>query len=244
MRNRLLRRFLLLALVGVTSVGMLTPGGIAQAGPFEEGLDFFAGGHYRWALEKFVQAVDHSPRDPQRWWYLAESYRVLGDTGAAVTTYRHVLQLAAQSRFGLAARQALEALGEPSAATFNVPFQRRGTAVVLPARINGEAVGAFLLDTGASFISVSHAVAQRLGIRSTGNGTVRLVTASGVIEAPLAILEEVDVGGAIARYVPAVIHDLPGMPPNIVGLLGMSFLERFQVNLDITSGSLTLQSGK
>jgi hypothetical protein len=34
------------------------------------------------------------------------------------------------------------------------------------------------------------------------------------------------------------------MPPNIVGLLGMSFLERFQVNLDITSGSLTLQSGK
>ena len=76
------------------------------------------------------------------------------------------------------------------------------------------------------------------------DGTVRLVTASGVIEAPLVILDEVDVGGAIARYVPAVIHDLPGMPPNVVGLLGMSFLERFQVNLDLTSGSLTLQSGK
>ena len=244
MLNRLLRRFLLLALVGVASVGMFLPGGVAQAGPFEEGLDFFAGGHYRWALEKFVQAVDRSPRDPQPWWYLAESYRVLGDTDAAVTTYRHVLQLAAQSQFGLAARQALDALGEPSTATISVPFQRRGTAVVLPARINGETVGAFLLDTGATFISVSHAVAERLGIRSTENGTVRLVTASGVIEAPLAILDEVDVGGAVARYVPAVIHDLPGMPPNIVGLLGMSFLERFQVNLDITSGSLTLQSGK
>ena len=244
MLNRLLRCFFLFALVGVASVGMLSPGRIAQAGPFEEGLDFFAGGHYRWALERFVQAVDHSPRDPQLWWYLAESYRVLGDTDAAVTTYRHVLQLAAQSQFGLAARQALEALGEPSAATASVPFQRRGTAIVLPARINGEAVGAFLLDTGATFISVSQAVAQSLGIRSTANGTVHLATASGVIEAPLVILDEVDVGGAVARYVPAVIHDLPGMPPDIVGLLGMSFLERFQVNLDITSGSLTLQSGK
>ena len=161
-RNRLLRCFLLLALGVMTGVGMLSPGGIAQAGPFEEGLDFFGGGHYRWALEKFVQAVDRSPRDPQPWWYLAESYRVLGDTEAAVTTYRHVLRLAAQSQFGLAARQALEALGEPSAATVSVPFQRRGTAVVLPARINGEAVGAFLLDTGATFISVSNATAQRL----------------------------------------------------------------------------------
>jgi clan AA aspartic protease (TIGR02281 family) len=243
-RNRLLRGFLLLALVGVTGVGMLWPGGIAQAGPFEEGLNFFGGGHYRWALEKFVQAVDQSPSDPQPWWYLAESYRVLGDTEAAVTTYRHVLRMAAQSQFGVAARQTLEALGEPSAATVSVPFQRRGTAVVLPARINGEEVGAFLLDTGATFISVSHATAQRLGIRSNGNARVHLVTASGVIEAPLAILEEVDVGGAIARYVPAVIHDLPGMPSNVVGLLGMSFLERFQVNLDLTSGSLTLQSGK
>lgn len=244
MLSRLLRRFLALALVGVASVGMFLPGGVAQAGPFEEGLDFFAGGHYRWALEKFVQAVDRSPRDPQPWWHLAESYRVLGDTDAAVTTYRHVLQLAAQSQFGLAARQALDALGEPSAATVSVPFQRRGAAIILPARINGEVVGAFLMDTGATFISMSHAVADRLGIRSTENGTVHLVTASGVIEAPLAILDEVDVGGAVAQYVPAVIHDLPGIPPNIVGLLGMSYLERFQVNLDITSGSLTLQSGK
>jgi clan AA aspartic protease (TIGR02281 family) len=244
LRIQLLRRFLILFLVGVASVGMLSQGRIAQAGPFEEGQNFFAGGHYRWALEMFVRAVDQSPRDPQRWWYLAESYRALGDTGAAVTAYRHVLQLAAQSQLGLAARQTLDALGEPAVVAVSVPFERRGTAVILPARINGEAVGSFLLDTGATFISVSNAVAQRLGIRSTGNGTVRLVTASGVIEAPLAILEEVDVGGAISRYVPAVIHDLPGMPSSVVGLLGMSFLERFQVNLDLSSGSITLQSGK
>jgi len=242
-RGRLRRRFFLVALILGVTVLSVSPEGFAQAGSFEEGLDFYAGGHYRWALEKFVVAVDQSPRDPQRWWYLGESYRLLGDTGAAAASYRHVLQIAPQSLFGSAARQALEALGEPSVATIHVPFQRRGAAIVVPARINGQEVGVFLLDTGATFVSVNKSVAQRLRIGSAGNGVVHLITASGMIEAPLAILEEVDIGGAVARYVPAVIHDIPGMPSNVVGLLGMSFLERFRVNLDINSGSLILESG-
>lgn len=244
MQDRLGPHFLIRVLFCLASLGVFPLEGVAQAGPFEEGFDFFAAGHYRWALEKFVLAVDQSPRDPLRWWYLAESYRMLGDGEAAATSYRHVLQTAPQSQFGSAARQALEALGEPSVTTVSVPFQRRGTAIVLPGRINGEEVGAFLLDTGTTFISLSKAVAQRLGVRSAGNGTVHLVTAGGVIEAPLAVLEEVNVGGAIARYVPAVIHDIPGLPSSVAGLLGMSFLERFRVNLDITSGFLILESGR
>ena len=247
MRSRLRRALIFLIIlfcICPATLGGFQFKGIARAGSFEEGLDFFAAGHYRWALEKFVLAVDQSSRDPLRWWYLAESYRVLGDTEAAATSYRHVLQTAPQSQFGSAARQALEAMGEPPVTTISVPFQRRGTAIVLPSRINGEDVGAFLLDTGATFISVSNAVAQRLGVRSAGNGTVRLATASGVIDAPLAVLEEVNVGGAVARHVPAVIHDIPGLPSNVVGLLGMSFLERFRVNIDSLSGYLVLESGR
>jgi hypothetical protein len=33
------------------------------------------------------------------------------------------------------------------------------------------------------------------------------------------------------------------MPSNIIGLLGMSFLERFRMNLDMSSGYLVLESG-
>jgi clan AA aspartic protease (TIGR02281 family) len=244
LQTRWRQHVLALTLVGMTALGLFLRDGRAATGPFEEGVDFFTGGHYRWALEKFVQAVDRSPRDPQRWWYLGESYRVLGDTEAAVTAYRRVIQLAAQSSLGDAARQALDALGEPSVTTISVPIQRRGNSIILPARINGQEAGALLLDTGATFISLSSSAAQRLGVRPSGNGTVRLVTAGGTIEAPLAILEEVSIGGASARFVPAVIHDIPGMPPSIIGLLGMSFLERFRVNLDITSGILTLETGR
>jgi predicted aspartyl protease len=89
---------------------------------------------------------------------------------------------------------------------------------------------------------VSWLVADRLAI-SSGGSSVRLTTASGVIQAPLALLDEVDIGGAVARHVPTVIHDLPNVPSTVVGLLGLSFLERFRVNLDLTSGVLILESG-
>jgi predicted aspartyl protease len=82
-----------------------------------------------------------------------------------------------------------------------------------------------------------------LGISPTGGTNVRLTTANGVIQAPLVVVDEVDVGGAVARHVPVVVHDLPGMPSNVAGLLGISFLERFRMNLDIGSSLLTLESG-
>ena len=69
------------------------------------------------------------------------------------------------------------------------------------------------------------------------------ISIDGVIQAPLVLLDEVDVGGAVSRNVTAVVHDLPNAPPAIVGLLGLSFLERFRVSLDLTSRTLVLQSG-
>lgn len=241
--NRSIARFSTAVAFGGLLVVLALAPNAAQAGPFEEGLNFFQGGHYRWALEKFVEATDQAPRDWQRWWYLAESYRMLGDAPGAAHIYRQILQLAPQTPFAVSARQALEVMGEPGTSTVQVPIQRRGGSAVVSARVNGEAVGALILDTGASYTSLSTAVATRLGISSSGNATVRLATASGVIQAPLALLDEVDIGGAVARHVPVVIHDLPGVPSNVVGLLGMSFLERFRVNLDVGSGFLVLESG-
>lgn len=231
---------LILAVFGFLAVCPAPP---AQAGPFQEGVDFFQGGHYRWALEKFIEAVDQAPRDLERRWYLAESYRLLGDGSAAAQAYRRILQMAPQSAQATAARRALDALGEPALAAARVAFERRGASILVPGRINGQAIGYFILDTGATFTSVSRLAAGSLGIAS-GGSSVSLATASGTIQAPLALLDEVDVGGAVARHVPAVIHDLPGAPGNIVGLLGLSFLERFRVTLDLSAGVLVLESGE
>ncbi len=236
------RFWLAVHLAGTIALGLVTPAARAQAGVFEDGVGYFQGGHYRWALEKFIEAVDQAPRDPQRQWYLAESYRLLGDGAAAAHAYRRILQSAPQSAVATAARQALEALGEPTLATIQVAFQSRGTSILVPAIVNGQPMGYFILDTGATFTSISRVVADRLRI-SSGGSSVRLATANGLIQAPLALLDEVDVGGAAARHVPAVIHDLPNAPPSVVGLLGLSFLERFRVSLDLSSGLLILQAG-
>jgi clan AA aspartic protease (TIGR02281 family) len=217
--------------------------GLARAGAFEEGLSFFEGGHYRWALEKFIEALDQSPRDPQRSWYLAESYRLVGDPAAAAHVYRQILRIAPQSPLGAASRQILDSLGEPSVTVVSIPIQRRGTSILVPARVNGTPVGVLILDTGATYTSLSSALARQLGVTTSGNSTVRLATANGVIQVPLAVLDEVDIGGAVAKHIPTVIHDLPGMPATIAGLLGMSFLERFRMNLDISSGVITLETG-
>ena len=234
---------LLLFLAAVASFLMMRTAAPAQAGAFEDGLGYFQGGHYRWALEKFVEAVDGAPRDPDRQWYLAESYRMLGDNAAAAQIYRRILQLAPQSPQATAARRALDDLGEPNLTTYQIPFQRQGPSVLVPGKVNGQLTGIFILDTGATFTLISRASADTLGLLS-GGSTVRLTTAGGTIQVPLTLLEEVEIGGAIARHVAVVIHDLPNMPPNILGLLGLSFLERFRVNLDLTSGILILEAGK
>ena len=232
----------MLALAG--GLLLCLPAPSVRADSFEDGIGYFEGSHYRWALEKFVEAVDQSPRDPRRWWYLAEAYRLLGDVAAAAPAYRRVLQITPESPLAAAARQALEGMDQPSVATTRIPFQRRGSLALLSARINGQEAGSLILDTGASLVALSATAAARLGIRPAGTASVRLATANGTIQAPLVILESIEIGGTIALHVPAVIHEFPGMPPEIAGLLGMSFLDRFQVNLDITAGSLILEAGR
>lgn len=236
------RSWTVILLTGLVTWGSVDLQGAALAGPFEEGLDFYQTGHYRWALEKFIEAADRSPRDAQRLWYLAESYRQLGDSPAAAQVYRQILQTSPQSAQAAAARGALENLGEPALMAVQIPFEKRGASILVPAKVNGQSLGYFILDTGATYTSISRLAAGRLGI--TGGGSISLRTASGVVQAPLALLDEVDVGGAASLHVPAVVHDLPNAPPIIVGLLGLSFLERFRVNLDMTSGLLILESGK
>ncbi|MGE5848908.1 MAG: aspartyl protease family protein [Candidatus Methylomirabilota bacterium] len=235
-------RIWLLGLAAAGAFMLAQSGAGAQTDAFREGVEFFQGGHYRWALEKFIEAVDRTPRDPQRQWYLAESYRLVGDATAAAHGYRRILELAPQSEMERAARQALEDLGEPARITIQVPIQKRGASILVPATVNGQPVGYFILDTGATFTTVNRQTAGSLGISSRGS-SVHLATASGVIQAPLVLLDEMNVAGAHAQYVPAVIHDLPNAPSGIVGLLGLSFLERFRVSLDMSSGVLLLESG-
>lgn len=93
-------------------------------------------------------------------------------------------------------------------------------------RINGQAVS-FLVDTGASSVTVSEAFAQRAGL--TGGRPVTFQTANG----PLAgrVLRDVPVqAGHLALPGATVAVGLVGADPSIA-LLGQSFLSRYDIQI-------------
>ncbi|HHQ40972.1 MAG TPA: TIGR02281 family clan AA aspartic protease [Chromatiales bacterium] len=96
----------------------------------------------------------------------------------------------------------------------------------VPGTINGQPVD-FLVDTGATFVSLAGAQARALGIlyRAVGDPVV-VRTASGLARAWRLKLDEVQVGGIRLRSVDAVV--LEGQGPAHV-LLGNSFLSRLHL---------------
>jgi len=87
------------------------------------------------------------------------------------------------------------------------------------AQVNGASVR-FLIDTGASFVALSPADAQRAGI-PLGSERARAMAAGGEIEVVPVMIDRLALGPLSANAVQgAVVEDLP------VSLLGQSFLAR------------------
>lgn len=103
------------------------------------------------------------------------------------------------------------------------------------ALINGEKVDV-LVDTGATGVAISQAVADRLQLKSIT--AISTNTANGDTVGYLVRLESVQVGGVIAHDVSATIA------PNLQGdaLLGMSFLGRMDVRL--YKGEMTIRAAE
>lgn len=94
---------------------------------------------------------------------------------------------------------------------------------VAPGRINGERVR-FLIDTGATEIALSRALAERLGLRLGPGALTR--TANGTVGVWTTRLDRIELGVLHARDMPAVV--LPQMPGEEV-LLGMRFLRQVEL---------------
>ena len=122
-----------------------------------------------------------------------------------------------------------------------VPMIQQGGAVYVPGQVNEQVKTLFLVDTGATLCVLTKATADRLGLASSPVLTmIKVSTASGTIEAPLITVDLIQVGGAEARSVDAVIHDVPGFPAAAGGILGLSFLNQFKVEIDPEEGVMLL----
>ncbi|HWI82257.1 retropepsin-like aspartic protease [Ramlibacter sp.] len=122
-------------------------------------------------------------------------------------------------------------------ASVGPPAGPRGSRIVLTAAsgghflaqgaINGRAAN-FVVDTGATYVSMGAAEAQRLGVNYQGGPKGFASTANGVVPAWRAKIDSLRIGDVEVFDVDALVSPQP--VPQI--LLGNSFLNRFQMKRD------------
>ncbi len=105
---------------------------------------------------------------------------------------------------------------------------------VTPGSINGEPMR-FLVDTGASLISLGASDARRARIDPAKGTPAMVMTANGAVRVSRVRLDKVKVGDIVLNDIEATVHsqDMP------IVLLGMSFLNRMEMRRDAASLTLT-----
>lgn len=125
-----------------------------------------------------------------------------------------------------------------------VPITRSGQVVTVAATVNGTK-GTFIIDTGATFVSLRQSFAERARIAVDPTSKVRLHTAGGIVEARRGKAALIELRRVQATEVPVVVQsDATGSyGARIDGLLGMSFLARFDVTIDRRSVRIRSRHG-
>lgn len=127
-----------------------------------------------------------------------------------------------------------------------IPLSRDEPVIVLKVELGGK-LGIYkinmALDTGATFTMIPWDVAERLGYDPAGSAErVVIMTASSVEKAPLIVLERVKIFDRKVENIKAVVHDLPPKS-RVDGLLGLSFLKHFDIDLHFKKGCLRFRNG-
>ncbi|MCG8431955.1 MAG: retroviral-like aspartic protease family protein [Candidatus Omnitrophica bacterium] len=145
-----------------------------------------------------------------------------------------------QRRREVMAAQAIKEALEPK----HIPFRGERHGVILDAVINNQARASLLMDTGAALIVLKRSVADKMGVDlETIPSNLKLALTDGrEVEAKYVLLDTVRIGDKVAYGVEAAImmEDVAG-PSFADGLLGMSFLNRFNFKIDYTTNSIELQ---
>ena len=117
-----------------------------------------------------------------------------------------------------------EAAASGGAGSVTLAADARGHFVT-DAQVNGAPIR-FLVDTGATMISLPYAEARRLGIDVSKAPRGTAMTANGATLVYQVKLDTVRVGGVELHNVDALVHQGPGLE---FALLGMSFLSRVEM---------------
>src|SRR5438105_10419316 len=186
-------------------------------------------GDYPEALRLWSQAVTLQPGNAELHYLRGRTLAAMGLRVSAADAFQVTLVLDPESSL---AREALNGLASLHPVQGDgqvvVPLESGLGVWIVPVLVNGHR-GRFLLDTGASVVVVGPALAAAAGLKPVpGREGIELQTLGGRTRGPSAVVESLEVGNAVLRDVPVVLHE-PG--PGVDGILGNTFLSHYQVTL-------------
>jgi clan AA aspartic protease (TIGR02281 family) len=182
---------------------------------------------YRWTDAEgrlhFTGSLDQVPPDQR------EAARRAAETPSTDAPRVHRYSGAASAPPGRAARA-----GQGD--EIEIRFARLGTLMRVDATVNDLVRVPFLIDTGASGVSIPSAYAEKLGVRIRPDTPhVQVTTANGVVPRPLIPLRSVEVDGARVENLMAVVD-----PSLEFGLLGGAFFNNYVYRVDAARSVITL----
>jgi clan AA aspartic protease (TIGR02281 family) len=122
-----------------------------------------------------------------------------------------------------------------------VPLIQEGKSYLVRLKLNDKVWGKFLVDTGASAMHISQAMAQKLKAKPERGQMVPVQLAGGrMVAGRVVVLKKVQIGEALVENAKAIVLDQDNMGLRD-GLLGMTFLENFVFSLDTKKGELILE---
>ena len=121
-----------------------------------------------------------------------------------------------------------------------INFAPGSRQIPLTAVLNRSSYQKFIVDTGASMVTIPTSTAQDLGLAIDGRNPIRKVfTAGGVQYAAEVTLDSITIEGWPVNNIKALVLDLPNQPE--WGLLGLNYLQQFRMDMNTEEGVLLLE---
>ncbi|VAX18313.1 hypothetical protein MNBD_NITROSPINAE02-1064 [hydrothermal vent metagenome] len=122
-----------------------------------------------------------------------------------------------------------------------ISFDKSKPGVIVSAVVDQKVGRKAIIDTGSDWVVITTKFARALGLDIPKLRKGRFRVFGGRINAPVARLQSLRVGPAMAKNVHAAIIDFEGRG-EVSAIIGMNFLARFVFEIDQSRGTLTFLS--
>ncbi|EKE03206.1 MAG: hypothetical protein ACD_20C00234G0028 [uncultured bacterium] len=236
--NIILVKFAVISIILLTAMP-----GYASSTAFQSGIGAYSRHEYIIAEHYFRKALLTDPNNTSIRYYLAITLVKNNKAGEAREEYQAIIDLNPYSEAAEKARHGLRLIQNKTLkkkVVLNINGHN-SALIVRNVKINNHAVSSFILDTGATYTSISTSLARELGVLSSNAPRVNIMTANGAVNAPKVILKSIEIDGLIASNVEVIILDISATK-DVAGLLGLNFIQKFKLTIDKRNGELILEN--